>query len=92
MQLVTDNRVGALSRAHFTALISLIMALAALGIDMILPALDEIRAHFGLAPDSSRAAQVVTAFLIGLALAQYFYGPLADRFGRKPGLYAGLSL
>ena len=92
LQLATDNRVGTLSRAHFTALISLIMALAALGIDMVLPALDEIRAQFGLASDSSRAAQVVTAFLIGLALAQYFYGPLADRFGRKPVLYAGLSL
>ena len=82
----TGNRVGTLSRAHFTALISFVMALAALGIDMILPALDEIREHFGLAPDSSRVAQIVTAFLIGLAVAQYFYGPLSDRFGRKPVL------
>lgn len=88
----TANRDTPLSRGHFTALLSMIMALAALGIDMVLPALDEMREHFGLAPDSSRVAQVVTAFLIGLALAQYFYGPLADRFGRKPVLYAGLLL
>jgi DHA1 family bicyclomycin/chloramphenicol resistance-like MFS transporter len=81
-----------LSRGHFTALLSMIMALAALGIDMMLPALDDMRAHFGLEPDSSQVAQVVTAFLIGLAVAQYFYGPLADRYGRKPVLYAGLLL
>lgn len=70
----------------------MIMALAALGIDMMLPALDDMREHFGLAPESTRVAQVVTVFLMGLALAQYFYGPLADRFGRKPILYAGLLL
>lgn len=88
----TVSRPTPLSRGHFTALLSMIMALAALGIDMMLPALDDMREHFGLAPDSSQVAQVVTAFLVGLALAQYFYGPLADRFGRKPVLYAGLLL
>lgn len=90
--LLTATGRPALSRRHFTALLSMIMALSALGIDTMLPALDDMREHFGLSPDSSRTAQVVTAFLIGLALAQYFYGPLADRFGRKPVLYAGLSL
>ena len=70
----------------------MIMALAALGIDMMLPALDDMRVHFGLPADSTRVAQVVTVFLMGLALAQYFYGPLTDRFGRKPILYVGLSL
>ncbi len=92
MQLATEAGRGTLSRTHFTALLSMIMALAALGIDLMLPALDEMREHFGLDPDSSRVAQVVTAFLIGLAFAQYFYGPLADRFGRKPVLYGGLLL
>ncbi len=81
-----------LSRGHFTALLSMIMALAALGIDTMLPALDAMREHFGLEPDSTQVAQVVTSFLIGLAVAQYFYGPLADRYGRKPVLYAGLAL
>ena len=81
-----------MSRRHFTALLSMIMALAALGIDLMLPALDDMREHFGLDPTSTRVAQVVTFFLMGLALAQYFYGPLADRFGRRPVLYAGLLL
>lgn len=70
----------------------MIMALAALGIDLVLPAFADIREHFGLAPDSTAVAQVVTMFLLGMALAQFFYGPLADRFGRKPILYLGLSV
>ena len=81
-----------LGRVHFTALLSMIMALGALAIDMMLPAFDDMRAHFGLAADSTRVAQVVTAFLIGMAVAQIFYGPLADRFGRKPVLYVGFAI
>ncbi|MDJ0925481.1 MAG: multidrug effflux MFS transporter [Acidimicrobiia bacterium] len=81
-----------LSRVHFTALLSMIMAMGALAIDMMLPAFDDMREHFGLAADSTQVAQVVTTFLIGMALAQIFYGPLSDRFGRKPVLYAGFVI
>ena len=35
---------------------------------------------------------MVTAYFVGLALAQAVWGPIADRFGRKPTLYAGLAL
>lgn len=81
-----------LSNRHFTALLSMMMALTAIAIDMMLPAFDQIRASYGLAVDSTRVAQIVTVFFIGMALAQYFYGPLADRFGRKPVLYAGFAI
>jgi DHA1 family bicyclomycin/chloramphenicol resistance-like MFS transporter len=81
-----------LSRAHFTGLLSMIMALGALAIDMMLPAFDDMRDHFGLGADSTQVAQVVTTFLIGMAVAQIFYGPLADRFGRKPVLYVGFAI
>jgi DHA1 family bicyclomycin/chloramphenicol resistance-like MFS transporter len=70
----------------------MIMALGALAIDVMLPAFDDIRDHYGLPADSTRVAQVVTTFLLGMALAQFFYGPLADRFGRKPVLYAGFAI
>ncbi len=83
---------GRLGRGHFTVLLSMIMALAAVGIDLMLPAFDDLRQHFGLAPDSPQVAQVVTMFLLGMALAQFFYGPLADRFGRKPILYVGFAI
>jgi hypothetical protein len=81
-----------LSNRHFTALLSMMMALVALAIDLMLPAFDQIRADLGLAADSPRVAQIITVFFIGMALAQYIYGPLADRFGRKPVLYAGFAV
>lgn len=68
------------------------MALAALGIDMILPALGAMRLDLGLAPDSTQVAGVITAYFFGLALGQVVYGPLADRFGRKPILYLGYGV
>lgn len=90
MTITTESR--RLSRRHLTALLSMVMALTALAIDMMLPAFDQIREHFGLSPDSTRVAPIVTMFFIGMALAQFFYGPLADRFGRKPILYLGFAI
>lgn len=68
------------------------MALAALGIDIVLPAFGDMRQDFGLAADSTAVAGVVTAYFIGFSLAQVVYGPLADRFGRKPILYLGYGV
>jgi DHA1 family bicyclomycin/chloramphenicol resistance-like MFS transporter len=34
----------------------------------------------------------LTAYLIGIAIGQLFYGPLLDRFGRKIPLYTGLVI
>jgi DHA1 family bicyclomycin/chloramphenicol resistance-like MFS transporter len=81
-----------LSNRHFTVLISMMMALTSIAIDLMLPAFDDIRAYFGLPEGATQVAQIVTTFFLGMALAQYFYGPLADRFGRKPVLYAGLGI
>ncbi len=89
MQTATAPRLG---RVEFTALLAMSMALAALGTDMMLPALGAMRADFGLPPDSTEVAGVVTAYFFGLALGQIVYGPLADRFGRKPTLYLGYGI
>jgi DHA1 family bicyclomycin/chloramphenicol resistance-like MFS transporter len=64
----------------------------ALAIDMMLPAFDDMRTEFGLADGSNEVAQVITVFFFGLAVAQLFYGPLADRYGRKPILYSGIVI
>ena len=71
------------------ALVSAMMAFGAMGIDFMLSAFDEIRLAFDLGANSTETSRVVTVFLLGLALGQLFYGPIADRFGRKSTLLAG---
>jgi len=77
---------------EFIALMAALTASTALGIDVMLPALGEIRAAFGLAPDSTTVSWAVTLYLFGLGVAQLLFGPLADRFGRKPAVWLGLAL
>ncbi|HSJ72503.1 MAG TPA: multidrug effflux MFS transporter [Acidimicrobiia bacterium] len=77
---------------EFTILISMIMAIVALAIDMMLPAFGEIRESFGLVEDSNQLAPIVTFFFIGLAVGQPFWGPLSDALGRKRILYWGLAV
>lgn len=71
-------------------LLAALTAFAPLSIDMYLPALPSIAADFGT--DTTAAQFTLSSFFIGLALGQVVYGPLADRHGRKPPLYAGLAL
>ena len=89
--LPTAGRATPGSR-EFLALIAGCMAMAAVGIDLLLPAFGDMRREFGLPSDSTRVAQLITAFFIGLAAGQLVFGPLSDRFGRKRLLYAGLVL
>jgi DHA1 family bicyclomycin/chloramphenicol resistance-like MFS transporter len=77
--------------AEFVALIAFMLALTALSIDVMLPALPDIDGAFGLANPNDRQA-VVTGYLFGFAGGQLLYGPASDRFGRKPALMAGLVL
>lgn len=59
-------------------------------IDMYLPAFPQIAHDFGTTP--AEISLSVSGYFVGLACGQLFYGPLLDRFGRKPPLYVGLSL
>ena len=61
-----------------------------LAIDMYLPALPTIAREMA---SSTASVQVSLAvYFIGIACGQAFYGPLSDRWGRKPALYFGLTL
>lgn len=58
--------------------------------DMFLPAVPVIALAFGAAPGAAQNA--VTGYLLGLAIGQLAWGPISDRFGRKPVLLVGLGL
>jgi DHA1 family bicyclomycin/chloramphenicol resistance-like MFS transporter len=76
---------------EFVALIAMMMALNALAIDSMLPALPAIGEALGVTSENSRQ-WVITAYLLGFGVSQIIYGPLADRYGRKPVLMIGLGL
>ena len=81
------------SRSSLPGWLILMGALTAIGpfaIDMYLPAFPTIAANLGVARGD--VERTLAAYLIGLALAQVFYGPMADRYGRKPPLLVGLTL
>ena len=80
-----------MGRAEFIGLIAALMAVNALAIYSMLPALPPIAASLGLGA-SNQQQWIVTAYLLGFGAAQLVYGPLADRFGRKPLLLAGLAI
>ncbi len=73
-----------------TVLLALLTAIGPLSTDMYLPSLPRIVADFG-----SSVAEVqltLSIFLVGFATGMLVYGPLADRYGRRPVLIAGLTI
>lgn len=73
-----------------TLLLGVLLALTALGMDMFLPAVPVLAR--ALDADAGLAQQTVTTYLLGLAVGQFGWGPVSDRFGRRPVLLAGLAL
>ena len=65
-------------------------AISPFSIDMYLPAFPEIAKDFGTT--EAIISLSVSSYFIGLAFGNVFYGPLLDRFGRKPPLYAGMLI
>jgi DHA1 family bicyclomycin/chloramphenicol resistance-like MFS transporter len=76
---------------EMTAMLAALMALNAFAIDAMVPALPAIGHSLGVAQENHRQL-VVVAYFIGFASTQLIWGPLADRFGRKPVLAAGVVL
>jgi DHA1 family bicyclomycin/chloramphenicol resistance-like MFS transporter len=66
-------------------------ALNAFAIDVMLPALPVMSEAFALRDPASVQA-TIAACLLGMGISQLAYGPLADRYGRKPVLLGGLIL
>src|SRR6476469_8948906 len=76
---------------EMTVMLAGLMALNAFAIDAMVPALPAIGESLHVAEENHRQL-VVVIYFIGFASTQLLWGPLADRFGRKPVLAAGISL
>lgn len=84
------SRLAAMGLPGWLILMGALTAIGPLSIDMYLPAFPAIAS--GLGAHSSEVERTLAAYLLGMACAQLIYGPLADRFGRKPPLYGALIL
>src|SRR6201991_2753225 len=79
-----------LRHAELVLILAVLSLIAPLAIDMYLPALPFIAASLGAT--DGQAQLTLPTYFAGFAIGQAFYGPIADRFGRKPPLYFGLGL
>ena len=75
---------------RLTVLLGALIALPALGTDFFVPSLPALAES--LSVDAGAAQLAVTTYFAGLAAGQLLWGPLSDRYGRKPVLFAGLAI
>ncbi|MDB5473666.1 MAG: multidrug effflux transporter [Devosia sp.] len=86
---MSDHFTRILSRPEFIALMAAMMALNALAIDVMLPALPYMGEALGVSEENERQF-VISAYMLGFGLAQIAFGPLSDRFGRRAPLLIGI--
>lgn len=75
---------------RLTVLLGVLIALPALGTDLFVPALPVLAQ--ALAAEVGVAQLTITTYFVGLAGGMLLWGPLSDRYGRKPVLCAGLAM
>ncbi|MDR5859940.1 multidrug effflux MFS transporter [Halomonas eurihalina] len=77
-------------RLSFVLTVAMLSAFGLIASDVYLPAMPSMTIEFGVA--DWQMPQTVSIYLLALATAQLSYGPLSDRYGRKPLLLAGIAL
>jgi len=80
-----------LSGPEFIGLMAALMALNSLAIDVMLPALPAMGEALGVVSDNERQL-VISAYMVGFGIAQLFFGPITDRFGRRSPLFVGMVI
>ncbi|UYO00632.1 MAG: multidrug effflux MFS transporter [Devosia sp.] len=88
---MSDHFTRVLSRPEFIALMAALMALNALAIDVMLPALPYMGEALNVSNENERQF-VISAYMFGMGAAQLAFGPLTDRFGRRAPLLVGMGI
>ena len=83
--------IGGIGRPQFISIIASLMALNAVAIDIMLPAFPNISGSYGIT-DANRVQHILLSYIIGFGLAQLFFGPVSDRYGRRAPLFIGIGL
>lgn len=81
-QTESPNSSLTIGMREFVAMMAAIFGLQALGIDIMLPALEQIGTFYQIA-DANDQQWIVVAFVLGFGFPQLIWGPVADRYGRK---------
>ncbi|MGQ9370853.1 multidrug effflux MFS transporter [Azospirillum sp. ST 5-10] len=71
-------------------LLTALVAFGPLSTDLYLPSLPALVRVFGT--DIATVQLTLSVFLVGFAVAMLVYGPLSDRFGRRPALIGGITI
>jgi DHA1 family bicyclomycin/chloramphenicol resistance-like MFS transporter len=79
----------AMTPGRVVVVLSLLLGIQPITTDLYLPALPALTEGFG-AP-VSQAQLTLTTLLLAFGVSQLVWGPLSDRFGRRPVLLAGLA-
>jgi drug resistance transporter, Bcr/CflA subfamily len=88
---MSDHFTRVLSRPEFIALMAALMALNALAIDVMLPALPYMGEALGVTSENERQ-YVIASYMLGMGIAVLGFGPLTDRFGRRAPLLMGMGV
>lgn len=73
-----------------TALLAFLTSFGPISVDLYLPSMPDVGRAFG--ESEARVQLTISLYLIGYAIGQVMYGPISDRFGRKPVILAVLLL
>nr|WP_321442330.1 multidrug effflux MFS transporter [uncultured Hyphomonas sp.] len=91
----TQTGASVPGRSEMVVMVAGLMALNALAIDIMLPALNQIAHDVGLTAEGvesdNRQQLIIFAYILGFGAPQLLWGPITDRFGRRGPLFISLT-